>query len=87
MRSVCPPKLVWICHQLECQSFGEVDFGVERFEWIYGLYYFLLNQMDFCLCEILSFVCSVLLLEAILKALLPAFVREQHGVMNRTKSD
>lgn len=39
MRSVGPPKLVWICHQLECQSFREVDFGVERFEWINGLYY------------------------------------------------
>lgn len=89
MRSVCPPKLVWICHQLECQSFGEIDFGSALKGWsgLMGCIIFLLKRMEFCLGEILSFVCSVLLLEAITKALLPSFVREQHGVTNRTNSD
>lgn len=78
MRSVWPPNLVWICqHQLECQSFGEVDFGsaLKGLNGFMGCIVFLLKRMDFCLSEILSFVCSVLLLEATTKALLPPFIQ------------
>lgn len=55
MRSVWPPNLVWICHQLECQSFGEVDFGsaLKGLNGFMGcIVFFLLRRMDFCLSEI-----------------------------------
>lgn len=82
MRSVCPPKLVWICHQLECQSFGWFRLRVERFEWIYGLSQIFVSvkfsvlSAQFCFWRQLQ-----------KHFYLRLSGREQHGVMNRTNSD